>query len=126
VSLIYHVSELVAEGAPTERVIERANGELVELLHLRSCRYEAGLSGLRLTQLEHDGNVYVGTIRWDVDRMGFPGKQLELKAQSQGSSFGHFVLEPTPGEPVSFQRRVVAVLVADQVGSALVPHLRLA
>jgi hypothetical protein len=34
------------------------------------------------------------------------------------------VLEPTPAWPVSKERRLVAVAVADQVGSVLMPQLR--
>jgi len=124
VGLIYCLSELVAEGAPAEQIIERANDELIELLHLRSCRYEPGASDHRVTQLEHDGNVHLGSIRWGVHQMGLPGKELELQVQSQGASFGRFVLEPTPGWPVTVQRRVVAVAIADQVGASLVPRPR--
>ena len=124
VGLIYDLSELVADGAPAEQVIARAIAELVELLHLRSCRYESGASDHRMTQLEHDGNVHLGAIRWGVHQAGLPGKALELDVQGQGSSYGRFVLEPTPGWPISVQRRVVAIAIADQVGAALVPRLR--
>lgn len=124
VGLIYYLSELVPEGAPAEQIFERANDELLALLHLRSCCYEAGASDHRVTQLEHDGNVHLGAIRWGVHQMGLPGKELELRVQSQGTSFGRFVLEPTPGWPVTIQRRVVAIAIADQVGAALVPRLR--
>jgi K+-sensing histidine kinase KdpD len=124
VGSIYYLSELVAKGAPAEQVIEWASDELVELLHLRSCRYEAGFSDHKVTQLEHDGNVHLGTVRWGVQQMGLPGQQLELKVQSQGTTFGRFLLEPTPGWPVSVQRRVVAVAIADQVGASLVPRIR--
>ena len=126
VGLIYYLSELVAAGAPAEQIIERAKNELIELLHLRSCRYESGPSDHRVTQLEHDGNVHLGTIRWGVHQMGLPGKELELQVQSQGRFFGRFVLEPTPRWPVTVQRRLVAIAIADQVGAALVPRLRLA
>jgi K+-sensing histidine kinase KdpD len=126
VGLIYYLSELVASGAPPEQVIERASDELVELLHLRSCRYETGSSDQRVTQLEHDGNVHLGMIRWAVHQAGLPGTELELQVQSQGTVFGRFVLEPTPGWPVPVRRRVVAVAIADQVGAALVPRLRTA
>src|ERR1700722_16122618 len=45
VGLIYTLSELAASGAPTGDVIERARGDLVGLLYLRSCRYDEGASG---------------------------------------------------------------------------------
>jgi K+-sensing histidine kinase KdpD len=124
VGLIYYLSELVAEGASPEQVIERASEELIDLLDLRGCRYEAGVSDQRVTQLEHDGSVHLGAVRWGVHQMGLPGKELELQVQSQGTSLGRFLLEPTPGSPVSAQRQIVAVAIADQVGAALVPRLR--
>jgi hypothetical protein len=56
--------------------------------------------------------------------MGLPGSELELLVEGRGQTLGRFVLEPTPGVPVSRQRRVVAVAIADQVGAALLPRLR--
>ena len=115
---------LVAEGAATERVLALASEELVELLHLRSCRYEPQLSARRVGQIDHDGNVYLGTVRWGAENMGLPGKELELLVHARGQILGGFVLEPTPAWPVSKERRLVAVAVADQVGSVLMPQLR--
>ena len=43
VGLIYTVSELAASGAPAHEVLERVRGELIDLLHLRACRYESGV-----------------------------------------------------------------------------------
>jgi K+-sensing histidine kinase KdpD len=126
VGLIYGLSELVAGGAPVERVIEVATDELVELLHLRSCRFARGPSTRRLARIEHDGTVHLGAFRWGAHQMGLPGRELELRIYSQGRQLGRFLMEPTPGWPISLQRRVVAVAVADQVGSALLPNLRLA
>jgi K+-sensing histidine kinase KdpD len=124
VGLIYYLSELVAEGASAEQVIERANDELNELLNLRSSRYEAGRSDRQGAQLDHDGDVHVGMVRWGSRHTGLPGKAVELQVQSQGRTLGRFVLEPTPGWPVTGQRRVVAIAIADQVGAALAPRLR--
>ena len=61
----------------------------------------------------------LGELRWGVHSMGLPGKEVELLVQGQGRTLGRFLLEPTPGMPVSFDRRVVAVALADQVGAAL-------
>ena len=61
---------------------------------------------------------------WDVPQLGLPGPELELVVQRGDQTLGRFVLRPTPGYPVSFQRRVVAVTLADQVGAVL-PQLRL-
>jgi len=124
VAAIYGLSELVAAGAPAEQVLTQASDELVELLHLRSCRYDPPLSSSRVAQIEHDGSVYLGAVRWSAEHMGLPGKELELLVHARGQVVGGFVLVPTPAWPVSKERRLVAVAIADQVGSVFMPQLR--
>jgi hypothetical protein len=124
VGLIYGLSELAASGSPAHEVIERARSELIELLHLRDCRFQFGLPEGPVLRMERDGQVILGGGVWDVHRMGLPGPELVLVTQNRGQTLGHFMLKPTPGFPVSLQRRVVAVAIADQVGAALRPHLR--
>jgi K+-sensing histidine kinase KdpD len=124
VAAIYRLSELAAAGAPAEQVLTKASDELIELLHLRSCRYDPHLSADRVGQIDHDGEVYLGTVLWGAEHMGLPGKEVELLVHARGQVVGGFVLEPTPGWPVPKERRLVAVAVADQVGSVLMPELR--
>jgi K+-sensing histidine kinase KdpD len=121
VGLIHDVSELATSGAPSREVVERVRSELVTLLHLQACRYESGSPSEPMLQLEHDGRVLLGGRAWSVDRMGLPGPQIELQVQSQGRTLGRFVMMPTPGYEVSYERRVVAVAIADQVGASLRP-----
>ncbi len=52
--------------------------------------------------------------------MGLPGKQVELVVQGYGRVFGRFLLTPTPGLPVTFDRRIIAVALADQVAAAFI------
>jgi K+-sensing histidine kinase KdpD len=124
VSLIHDLSELTASGAPREEVIERVRTELIALLHLRACRFEALSTERAAMRVERNGQVMLGESVWSVDRMGLPGPELELLVQGRGRIQGRFVLTPTPGYSVSLQRRVVAVALADQVGAALRLHLR--
>jgi hypothetical protein len=118
VGLIHRLSELSASGAPRETVIQQARTELITLLHLRTCRFESGAATRPLVRIETDGQVVLAGNVWDVDRMGLPGPELELVVQWRGRMQGRFVLTPTPGYPVSLERRIVAVAVADQVGAA--------
>jgi K+-sensing histidine kinase KdpD len=124
VGVIYRLAEMAAAGAPAEQVLASASDELIELLHLRSCRYEPQLPSRRAGQIEHDGHVYLGAVRWGAEHMGLPGKELELLVHARGQVVGGFVLQPTPAWPVSRERRLVAVAIADQVGSVLAPELR--
>jgi Domain of unknown function (DUF4118) len=118
---IYGISELATSGSPAHEVIERVRVELTDLLHLRGCRFESGPSPRPATRIEHEGHVIVAGGVWDVPQMGLPGPELELLVQRGDQTLGRFVLAPTPGYPVSFQRRVVAVTLADQVGAVLRP-----
>jgi K+-sensing histidine kinase KdpD len=124
VGLIHSLSELSASGAPREAVILRARTELIELLDLRACRFESESTEHPALRIEHDGHVILGGNAWDVELMGLPGPEIELLVQGRGRIQGRFVLTPTPGYPVSLERRVVAVAIADQVGTAQRLHLR--
>ena len=126
IGLIHRVSELTASGSPSGEVIERATAELVDLLHLRDCRFESHQAERPVPRIERDGRVKVAGALWEVHRLGLPGPESELVVSARGRTMGRFVLKPTPGLAVSLQRRVVAVAIADQVGAALLPQLRLA
>jgi len=46
------------------------------------------------------------------------GKQVELVVQGFGRTFGRFLLTPTPGLRVTFDRRIIAIALSDQVAAA--------
>jgi K+-sensing histidine kinase KdpD len=124
VSLIYRFSELVASGAPAPDILEQTQRELTDLLELRACGYEAGARSRLRPTIEHDARVFIGVNLWAVEDLGLPGPEIELLVHGRGDVLGRFVLTPTPGLPISSQRRLVAVALADQVGAALSPQLR--
>jgi len=126
VELIHDLSEMAASGTPFEDVVDCAMSELIELLHLRSCRYQAGPADRRRARLEHDGHVIHGGMTWRVGTIGLPGPEIELLVRDRGTTVGRFVLKPTPGYPVPLEDRIVAAAIADQVGAALPPRLRTA
>jgi len=96
--------------------------ELRRLFGLRDCVFERAPfdTNPRVARFERSGNVVVGELSWGVGTMGLPGKQVELVVSGFGHTFGSFLLTPTPGHPVSFDRRIIAVALADQVASAFV------
>jgi hypothetical protein len=51
--------------------------------------------------------------------VGLPTKQVELPVRGGGRILGTFILTPTPATPISQERCVVAVALADQLGTAL-------
>jgi hypothetical protein len=69
--------------------------------------------------MTQNGDVFLAGMRWKVEKMGLPGSEVELTVEYQNRFFGRYVMVPTPGRPVSRERRVVASALADQVGAAL-------
>ncbi|HUC05112.1 MAG TPA: DUF4118 domain-containing protein [Acidimicrobiales bacterium] len=123
-SLVHSVSELVASGASEEEVAQQVQHHLVELLHLRSCQYTSGPAERPSFRIEDSGDVYLAGTVWAVHSLGLPGQQIELPVKVNGTVAARFVLTPTAGWPVSRERRLVAVALADQVGATLRPHFR--
>jgi hypothetical protein len=118
-AMLHDFAEMVATGESSDFVVIRAAAELSDLLHLRDCRFDRSPSDRRLPSLEPGGTVLVSGRAWEASELGLPGKELELIVECRGRSEGRFLLVPTPGEPVSLERRVVAVAIASQVGASL-------
>lgn len=124
---IHHTARLAQSSTSPTAVIDQVRAQLVGLLHLRGCRFEYGTLLGHPPRLEQDGSVVLGRKKWDVDRLGLPDEEVELRVFSNGRFYGRFMLEATPGAVPSLEARLVAVTLADQAGNALdtkcsVPH----
>jgi K+-sensing histidine kinase KdpD len=119
IARIHSVAELVADGEAVDYLVTVVANELRDLLSLQACHFEAQPGSKPIARIERNGEVVIGELRWGVHSMGFPGKEVELPVIGHGLVLGRFVLVPTPAEPVSFDKRIVAVALADQVGAAL-------
>jgi hypothetical protein len=100
-------------------VIKAAQDELTALLGLESCRFESQPFLPVLPRLERSGHVE--TRLWRLQEGGFelPAEGVDLPVYGRGQQLGRFVLDPTLGVGVGLEQLVVAVAVADQVGSVL-------
>lgn len=116
---IYVLAELAASGAPVEKVASQACERLTDVLSLRACQFTMGVCSNDGAELRHDGTVSIGTLDWGADTMGLPSSGVTLQVVSKGKQVGRFALSPTPGLPVSLERRLVAVSIADQVGASV-------
>ncbi|HEY1324776.1 MAG TPA: DUF4118 domain-containing protein [Streptosporangiaceae bacterium] len=108
-----------AQRSP-DNVIRQVSDQLTRLLHLQSCQFQRGYSGVGgPARLNHDGQVTVDHHAWPVDRKGLPpGKALELLVESGGVLQGRFLMTPTATAHPTRENRLVAALLADQVGAA--------
>jgi hypothetical protein len=117
---IHAIAELAASGEEPDFVILAVAGELREILSLRDCRFDPYTpTDKPIARIERNGEVTVGQLRWGVSTMGLPTKQVELLVEGGGRPLGRFVLSPTPGTPIPFDKRLVAIALADQAGAAL-------
>jgi K+-sensing histidine kinase KdpD len=119
VSRIHSAAAAVATGESGQFVVMQVAAQLIDLLFLRDCRFEPAASDRNSAQLKQNGEVVLAGMSWGVERMGLPGNEVELPTKYQGRFYGRFVMVPTPGRPVSRERRIVASALADQVGAAL-------
>jgi K+-sensing histidine kinase KdpD len=118
VAMVRELTDL-AQTSPGSRVIERAEPMLMELLSLRACRFDRQVADLPMASILADGEVAHVGFAWPSEFIGIPGPEAQVVALWNGRSFGRFVITPTPGEPVSQERRSVAAVLASVVAAAL-------
>ncbi len=126
VALLHEFADMLAQGVLAADVTERASSELVDLLHLRGCRYVPGAPGPHRATVTPRGDVLNGGLRWGVATMGLPGPEVDLLVQSGGRAVGRFVMVPTPGWLVPDERIIVAVSIAAYAGAAQATRARIA
>jgi hypothetical protein len=119
VELLHAVTELAATGQDSSLVVSVAAAQLRELLFLRDCRFTTGREAEGPARVTPGGEVTVGTEHWPTAELGLPTRNVDLPVRSGGWLLGHFLLGPTTGKPVSAERLMVAVAIADQVGAVL-------
>lgn len=117
---IYRLANLAARGDDPADVIMGAQAELMALLDLEDCRFEAAPYNLGLPVFERNGAV--AWPEYHRDRTGsleLPLEGVGLPVLGRGHLLGRLVLTPTAGVGASLEQRVVAVALADQVGAVL-------
>ncbi|MPY52758.1 DUF4118 domain-containing protein [Streptomyces acidicola] len=118
-SRVHRIADLAQSAGSADTVVDEVRQELTDLLGLRACRFEYGTLLGRPPRLRNDGSVTVGRRSWDVNAVGWPAGEIELRTYGNGRYLGRFMLTPGPGPVPPLQARLVAVTLADQTGSAL-------
>lgn len=85
------------------------------------CRFQHGVAGLGAPlRLHHDGRITSGDRVWDPEAKGLPeGSEIEMLVESGGLLRGRFLMMPTCNTHPALEQRLIAVAIADQVGTAL-------
>jgi K+-sensing histidine kinase KdpD len=124
VAMVRDLTEFAKSAAPSPLVIERAVDLLKELLDLRKCSFDVQPSDPPMAQIQANGDVIHVDMLWPAEELGIPGPEAEIVSQWRGRVYGRFVITPTPGQPISLERRVVAALLASVVGASLATESR--
>jgi K+-sensing histidine kinase KdpD len=113
---------IAARTGSSSGLIEHVSSEIQELLAVDECRFDPqAVQDTRYAVLARDGSVTRGGQPVNVERDGLPTDELTaLVVQHGGAVYGQFLITSASrvARPTLEQRRV-AVLLADQVGSAL-------
>ncbi len=116
---VHRLAEMAARGEDPAVVLDLAQHDLIDLLDLSGCRFEALPYETDLPILERSGTLLTDRHRYTLDGFELPADGVALPVLARGRPVGRFVLVPTPGTGVSLERRIVAVALADQAGAAL-------
>ena len=116
---IHDMAERIAGGEDPDFVLMAVAAELRDVLSLQDCRFVWDPPSGKGAWIEADGTVRLNPLRWPSAAVGLPTKQVELPVRGGGRILGTFILTPTPATPISQERCVVAVALADQLGTAL-------
>jgi K+-sensing histidine kinase KdpD len=117
---VQSIAHLLAAGAPVVAVTEAACDELTQLLSLESASFEKA-TDVRMPYIERSGCVrHSNYFTWDHAREGLPAKTVILPVEAAGRPVGRFALRgPTFGIPLSTDRLLTAVAVADLTGASI-------
>jgi K+-sensing histidine kinase KdpD len=116
------VAEQIVEGEDPEYVMISVAAQLTDLLALQDCRFVRRQPSRKGAWIQTDGTVRLNPLQWPTSSVGLPTSQVELPVRGGGQVLGVFLLTPTPAQPISHERCVVAVALADQLGAALASH----
>jgi K+-sensing histidine kinase KdpD len=117
---IHAVAERISDGEEPAFVLMAVAAELRDLLNLQDCRFVREQPSGKGARIASDGSVHLNPIRWPTSTAGLPTTHVELPVRGGGRVIGTFILTPTPAAPVTHEQCVVAVALADQLGTALI------
>lgn len=95
---------------------------LQQVFALRECRWSPDYKGGAYPRLTRAGEVGEGTRAGEgsyKDQAPLPRAGIELPVTDGSHEYGHLILMPIDDRPVSREERVVALAIADLLGTAL-------
>jgi hypothetical protein len=127
VTSLYVIAQMLSAGTPSTDIVEAVAQEIREVLFLDSCRFDRDVEARHEPLLGRDGELDYGRLNWNVEVDGLPNRDVTLPVEVRGRRVGRFVLRgPGLGVPLSLDRRLTALALADLAGSAVASEQPLA
>jgi K+-sensing histidine kinase KdpD len=118
IARVHRVAAQVAKGAPLPDVAAAVVAETRAVLHLQDCWLEVPSGHWPAPRLERAGTVSETELRWGAKGFVLPEDGLQLPVLDAGKEVGRLILIGDPTIAVTFEERIIAVALADQLGSA--------
>ena len=118
ISRVHRVAEQVANGVSLDEIARAVTLELTALLMLRDCWLEIAPFRWPLPSLERAGTIESDEHRWFEGGFAMPEFGVQLPIVNGGRAVARLVLIGDPAIAVTIDERVIAVALADQLGSA--------
>ena len=125
IARVHRVAARIAEGGPLDSegrlrtVVDEVIAELIALLRLHDCYIEFAPFQWPLPRLERSGAIETSEHQFSSGGFILPEWGLGLPVLQAGTEVARLVLLGNPEVSVTIEERVVAVALADQLGSAL-------
>jgi K+-sensing histidine kinase KdpD len=122
---VHRVAAQIAEGGPMasdgrlRTVVDAVVRELIALLQLHDCYIEFAPFQWPLPRLERSGAIEASEHQFSSGGFMLPEYGVGLPVLQAGTEVARLVLLGNPEVSVTLEERVVAVALADQLGSAL-------
>jgi Domain of unknown function (DUF4118) len=117
---LYVVAQMLSAGASPAAVIDAVGDQLQVLLFLTTCRFDWSLPADYDPLINRGGELEYGELGWSAGVDGLPNRDVSLPVESAGETIGRYRLRgPNVGVPLTPDRLLVAVALADLAGSAL-------
>jgi hypothetical protein len=117
---LYVTAQMLSAGFRPAMVLETIAEQLRALLFVSRCEFDPGRPSAFEPIINRAGELEWRGLPWSLARQGWPAVAVSLPVDSAGQPAGRFLLTgPATGGPVTFDRLLTALALADLAGAAL-------
>lgn len=117
---LYVTAQMLSAGAGPGAMIEEVERQMKALLFVTACRFERRRPAADEPIINRGGDLDWPGHRWSLQHHGWPSVPVSLPVDSGGRTSGCYVLNgPSVGGPLTLDRRLTALAMADLTGAAL-------